>query len=127
MDFMHAQLSDGRSFRTFNLINDFNREGLAVEIDISLSALRVIKALDQVIEWRGKPKAIRCNNGPEYISHDLAEWAEKHGITLMFIQPDNPQYLERPREARKGRGMAYVERYNSALRLAESTHVYEHR
>ena len=104
MDFMHAQLSDGRSFRTFNVIDDFNREGLAVEVDISLPALRVIRALDQVIEWRGKPKAIRCDNGPEYISHALAEWAEKHGIALMFIQPGNPQQN------------AYVERYNRTVR-----------
>ena len=104
MDFMHAQLSDGRSFRAFNVIDDFNREGLAVEVDISLPALRVIRALDQVIEWRGKPKAIRCDNGPEYISHVLAEWAEKNGITLMFIQPGNPQQN------------AYVERYNRTVR-----------
>ena len=104
MDFMHAQLSDGRSFRTFNVIDDFNREGLAVEVDISLPALRVIRTLNQVIEWRGKPKAIRCDNGPEYISHALAEWAEKHGIALMFIQPGNPQQN------------AYIERYNRTVR-----------
>jgi putative transposase len=104
MDFMHAQLSDGRSFRTFNVIDDFNREGLAVEVDISLPALRVIRALDQVIEWRGKPRAIRCDNGPEYISHALATWAKKHGIALMFIQPGSPQQN------------AYVERYNRTVR-----------
>jgi putative transposase len=104
MDFMHAQLSDGRSFRTFNVIDDFNREGLAVEVDISLPALRVIRALDQIIEWRGKPKAIRCDNGPDYISHDLAKWAAKHKIILMFIQPGNPQQN------------AYVERYNRTVR-----------
>ena len=104
MDFMHAQLSDGRSFRTFNVIDDFNREGLAVEVDISLPALRVIRVLNQIIEWRGKPKAVRCDNGPEYVSHDLAKWAEKHGIKLMFIQPGNPQQN------------AYVERYNRTVR-----------
>jgi len=116
MDFMHAHLSDGRSFRTLNVIDDFNREGLAVEVDISLPALRVVRALNQVIEWRGKPKAIRCDNGPEYISHALAEWVEKHGIALMFIQPGHPQHLERPREAKKGRVMAHVERYNRTIR-----------
>ena len=104
MDFMHAQLSDGRPFRTFNVIDDFNREGLAVEVDISLPALRVIRALDQVIEWRGKPKSIRCDNGPEYISDNLAKWAKKHRIKLMFIQPGNPQQN------------AYVERYNRTVR-----------
>lgn len=104
MDFMHAYLSDGRSFRTFNVIDDFNREGLGIEVDISLPALRVIRSLDQIVEWRGKPKAIRCDNGPEYISHGLAKWAAKHKIILMFIQPGNPQQN------------AYVERYNRTVR-----------
>jgi len=66
MDFMHAKLSDGRSFRTFNVIDDFNREGLAIDVDISLPAERVVRSLEQIIEWRGKPRAIRCDNGPEY-------------------------------------------------------------
>ncbi|MBN0727277.1 transposase family protein, partial [Pseudomonas aeruginosa] len=86
MDFMHDQLSDGRSFRIFNLIDDFNREALAMDIDLSLPAERVIRALDQVIEWRGKPKAIRSDNGPEYISSKLVHWAEKHGVRLEYIQ-----------------------------------------
>jgi len=62
MDFMHDQLSDGRSFRAFNVIDDFNREGLAIEIDFSLPAVRVIRSLDRIIEWRGKPKVIRSDN-----------------------------------------------------------------
>ena len=57
MDFMHDQLSDGRSFRIFNVIDDFNREALAMDIDLSLPAERVVRALDQVFEWRGKPLA----------------------------------------------------------------------
>jgi putative transposase len=70
MDFMSDQLVSGKTFRTFNVnvIDDYNREGLGIEVDLSLPALRVIRALDQVIEWRGKPAAIRCDNGPEYIS-----------------------------------------------------------
>ena len=67
MDFMHDQLADGRSIRLFNVIDDFNREGLGIEVDFSLPSERVIKSLDRIIEWRGKPKAIRCDNGPEYI------------------------------------------------------------
>jgi len=62
MDFMHDQLSDGRKFRTFNVIDDFNREGLGIEIDFSLPAERVIRSLDQIIEWRGKPSTIRSDN-----------------------------------------------------------------
>ena len=71
MDFMHDQLSDGRSFRLFNVIDDFNREGLGIEVDFSLPAARVIRSLEQIIEWRGRPSVIRCDNGPEYISAAL--------------------------------------------------------
>jgi len=106
MDFMHDQLSDGRSFRLFNVIDDCNREGLGIEVDFSLPALRVIRALDQIIEWRGKPKQIRCDNGPEFISHTLEQWAKLHGIHLEFIQPGNPQQN------------AYVERYNRTVRYS---------
>ena len=104
MDFMHDQLSDGRCFRAFNVIDDFNREGLGIEIDFSLPAPRVIRALDQIIEWRGQPGSIRCDNGPEYISHLLAAWAFKRGVVLDFIQPGKPQQN------------AYVERYNRTVR-----------
>ena len=64
---------------------------LAVELDISEPALRVIRMLDPIIEWRGKPKPIRCDNGPKYISNALIERAEKNGMALMFIPPENPQ------------------------------------
>jgi putative transposase len=104
MDFIHDQLSDGRSFRIFNVIDDFNREALSMEIDLSLPAERVMRALDQVIERRGKPQAIRSDNGPEYISTKLTLWAEKQGIRLEYIQPGNPQQN------------AYVERYNRTVR-----------
>jgi len=56
MDFMHDALSDGRMFRTFNVLDDYNREGLGIEVDFSLPALRVIRTLERIIEWRGKPK-----------------------------------------------------------------------
>jgi len=104
MDFMHEQLSDGRSCRLFNVIDDFNREGLAIDADISLPAERVIRSLEQIIEWRGKPKRLRCDNGPEYISHKLAIWAESNNIELAFIQPGNPQQN------------AYIERFNRTVR-----------
>ena len=104
MDFMHDQLSDSRTYRLFNVIDDFNRKGLAIEVDFSLPASRVIRALDQVIEWRGKPNRIRCDNGPEYISNLLGDWAKSNGIELAFIQPGNPQQN------------AYVERYNRTVR-----------
>ena len=67
MDFMSDALNDGRKFRTFNVLDDYNREGLGVEVDFSLPATRVTRALDQIIEWRGKPYALRNDNGPEYL------------------------------------------------------------
>ena len=78
MDFMHDQLADGRSFRLFNVLDDFNREGLGIEVDLSLPSARVIRSLEQIIEWRGKPAVIRCDNGPEYISGALLSWAQRH-------------------------------------------------
>ena len=104
MDFMHDRLADGRSFRTFNVIDDYNREGLGIEVDLSLPALRVIRTLDRIIEWRGKPKVLRCDNGPEYLSSKLVEWAEKQRIQLQYIQPGKPQQN------------AYVERFNRTVR-----------
>jgi putative transposase len=68
MDFMHDQLEDGRSFRLFNVIDDFNREALGIEVDFSLPSERVIRVLCQIIAWRGKPHSIRCDNGPENVS-----------------------------------------------------------
>jgi putative transposase len=104
MDFMHDQLSDGRSIRLFNVIDDFNREGLVIDVDFSLPSERVIRSLDQIIEWRGRPQVIRCDNGPEYISGVTLAWAEKRGIHIEFIQPGQPQQN------------AYVERYNRTVR-----------
>lgn len=104
MDFMHDQLADGRSYRLFNVIDDHNREALAIEVDLSLPAERVIRVLNNVIGWRGKPKAIRSDNWPEYIGHTLAQWAERRGIELVHIQPGNPQQN------------AYIERYNRTVR-----------
>lgn len=104
MDFMHDNLDDGRQYRLFNVLDDFNREGLGIEVDLSLPAPRVIRALEQIIEWRGRPHAIRCDNGPEYISSALQEWATKRSIRLDYIQPGKPQQN------------AYVERFNRTVR-----------
>jgi len=77
MDFMADQLADGRSFRTLNVLDDFNREGLAIEVAFSLPSERVVRTLNQIIAWRGRPLAIRVDNGPEYVSGRLQTWAEK--------------------------------------------------
>lgn len=104
IDFMHDALTDGRSFRLFNVLDDFNREGLGIEVDFSLPSLRVIRALNQIIEWRGRPTVIRCDNGPELISGALLTWAKRRRIRIEYIQPGKPQQN------------AYVERYNRTVR-----------
>lgn len=110
MDFMHDRLSDERSFRLFNVIDDYNREGLGIEVDFSLPAERVIRSLDQIMEWRGVPKVIRCDNGPEYISATLQAWARRRKIHVEYIQPGKPQQN------------AYIERYNRTVRYDWLSH-----
>jgi len=98
IDFMSDSLFCGRRFRTFNVVDDFNREALAIEIDVGLSAQRVTRVLDRVVARRGYPSKLRLDNGPEFISTAMAEWAEAHAIELEFIQPGKPtqnSYIER--------------------------------
>ncbi|ORU89915.1 MAG: transposase [Cycloclasticus sp. symbiont of Poecilosclerida sp. M] len=104
MDFMSDSLMDGRRLRTFNVIDDFNREGLGIDVDFSMPSTRVIRSLEQIIQWRGKPSAIRCDNGPEYISQTFRDWTIKHQITLLYIQPGKPTQN------------AYIERFNRTAR-----------
>ena len=89
---------------TFNVIDDYNREALAIEIDLSLPAPRVTRVLDRLVEQRGYPKQLRSDNGPEFISITLAEWAERHGVHLEFIKPGKPTQN------------SYVERFNRTYR-----------
>lgn len=104
LDFMSDSLSDGRVFRTLNVIDEFNREGLWIEIDTSLTADRVIRVLEQLLLWRGAPQQIRMDNGPELISQRLETWARERQIELVHIQPGKPAQN------------AYVERFNRTYR-----------
>lgn len=119
LDFMHDQLSDGRSYRLLNVIDDYRREGLAIEAGLSLPALRVTRTLNQLLEWRNKPLAIRCLtqqccSGPEFISHEFVNWAKLHDIRIDYIQPGKPQRN------------AYIERYNRTMRYSwVSKHLFD--
>jgi putative transposase len=98
----------------FNVIDDFKREGLAIETSFSLPTLRVIRTLNQLLEWRTKPLAIHCDNGPEFISKGFTEWAKKHGIRIDYIQPGKPQQN------------AYIERHNKTIRYSwVSKHLFD--
>lgn len=104
LDFMCDSLTDSRKFRMLNVIDDFHRESLAIEVDTSLPSLRVIRVLEQLIATKGKPANIRCDNGPEFISHKLQQWCEDKKISLQYIQPGEPTQN------------AYIERNNGSLR-----------
>ncbi len=98
LDFVHDALYVGRRFRTLNIIDEGVREALAIEIDTSLTGERVVRTLNQVIVWRGKPKAIRCDNGPEFLSQVFVDWCVRQNIEIRYIQPGKPNqngYIER--------------------------------
>ena len=90
LDFMSDSLSNGRAIRTLNILDDYNREALWIEIDTSLPAERVVRVLEQLLLWRVAPKQIRMDNGPELISQRLESWAKERHIELLHIQPGKP-------------------------------------
>lgn len=91
MDFVSDSLADGRTLRVFNVVDDFSREALIMEVDTSITGQRVARLLDEQAAIRGAyPGSIVLDNGPEFISNALAQWAEEHGVKLEFIQPGKP-------------------------------------
>lgn len=104
VDFMHDALVSGQKFRTFNVLDDFSRECLAIEVDSNLPAVRIVRVLDRIAAWRGLPQKLRMDNGPELISVTMADWAEANGVGLEFIQPGKPTQN------------SYVERFNKTFR-----------
>jgi len=104
LDFMRDTLYDGRVFRTLNVLDQGNRECLAIEVSFSLPSRRVIALLEQLIALHGAPPALRMDNGPEFLALRLSDWAEQHGIVLDFIQPGKPAQN------------AYIERFNQTYR-----------
>jgi putative transposase len=90
MDFLKDTLAGTRPFRVFTLEDLFTRDALALTLDFSLPALRVIRELDLVAATRGYPQYVRVDNGPEFISQALDAWAYQHGVQLVFIDPGKP-------------------------------------
>jgi putative transposase len=103
-DFMSDELYDGRAFRTFNVIDDYNREALRIEIDISLTAERVLRVLDQLVHARGHPERIRIDHGPEFTSALFCAWCQTHGVEIEYIQPGKPNQN------------GFIERFNGSYR-----------
>ena len=101
---MEDRLENGRKFRTLNILDDYNREALTIEIDFSFPAYKVVKHLKRVIEWRGKPEEIRSDNGTEFIAKDFEVFCENSNITHVRIQKGKPTQN------------GYVERFNRTFR-----------
>jgi putative transposase len=104
LDFMYDSLYCGRSFRTLNVIDEGTRECLAIEVDTSLPASRLIRVLERLKEERGLPNQIRLDNGPELIAGEFIDWCDDNGINLAYIQPGKPQQN------------GFAERFNGSFR-----------
>lgn len=104
MDFMSDQLADGRKIRVLNVVDDFTRQCLAMEVDTSLGGWRVARVLDCLVAQRGHPERIVTDNGPEFTGKALDRWAYEHRVKLEFIEPGKPVQN------------AYVESFNGTCR-----------
>lgn len=104
MDFVSDGLADGRRLRCLNIVDDFTKECLAIEVDTSLPGSRVVAVLERLAELRGLPLSITVDNGPEFAGKVLDEWAYRKGLKLHFIQPGKPQQN------------AYIESFNGKFR-----------
>jgi len=103
-DFMSDSLYVGKRFRTFNIIDDYNRESLAIEIDTSITGRRLIRIFERLREERGLPDVLRVDNGPEFLSGDFVGWADQAGMLIHYIQLGEPNQN------------AYIERFNRTYR-----------
>lgn len=105
MDFMSDQLAtSGRRFRLLNIVDDFTRECLAIEIDTSLPGTRVVEVLNQLKDLRGLPSSITVDNGTEFTGKAVDQWAFENRVTLAYIRPGKP--IEN----------AFIESFNGKLR-----------
>ena len=104
LDFMHDTLWCGKRFRTLNVFDEGVREVLAIEVDSSLPAARVVRVLDQLKESRPLPRQLRVDNGPELVSAKLVAWCEANRVAIHHIQPGRPTQN------------AYIERFNRTFR-----------
>jgi putative transposase len=110
MDFMADTLADRRAFRTLNIVDDFTRECVAIEVDRSLPGARVVRVLEHLHATTRLPRTIVVDNGPEFAGRALETWAYTHGVVLRFIRPGKPI------------DNAYIESFNGKFRDGVALH-----
>ena len=103
-DFVADALYNGRRFRTFNVVDDFNREALHIEIDTSITSERLVRVFRRIQAERPLPQVLRTDNGPEFLGEAFTEWAKQAGMAIRYIQPGKPNQN------------AYIERFNRTYR-----------
>lgn len=97
-DFMSDALACGRSLRTFNITDDFNREVVHIEIDTSITSVRLVRIFEQIRQEWLLPQVLRTDNGPEFLGEAFTQWAKRNGMAIRYIQPGKPNqnaYIER--------------------------------
>ena len=104
MDFMSDALAGGRRFRTFNVVDDFNREALHIEVDTSINSSRLVRIFEQLKRDHGLPQVLRSDNGPEFLGEAFTAWAKASGVAIQYIPPGKPNQN------------AYIERFNRTFR-----------
>ena len=103
-DFMSDALLNGRRFRTFNVVDDFNRQALHIEIDTSITSIRLVRIFQRLQAEHGLPQVLRTDNGPEFLGEVFTSWAKNAGMAIQYIQPGKPNQN------------AYIERFNRTYR-----------
>jgi putative transposase len=103
-DFMSDALLSGRRFRSFNVVDDFNRQALHIEIDTSITSTRLVRIFERLRSNHGLPKVLRTDNGPEFLGETFTHWAKNAGMAIQYIQPGRPNQN------------AYIERFNRTYR-----------
>lgn len=104
MDFVSDALFDGRRLRALTVVDAYTREAIAIEVDQGIKGEQVVETMKRVARLRGAPRAIRVDNGPEFVSKALDKWAYENGVTLDFSRPGKPT------------DNAFVESFNGRLR-----------
>ncbi|WP_255430495.1 integrase core domain-containing protein [Pseudoxanthomonas sp. PXM01] len=93
-----------RRFRTFNVVDDFNREALHIEVDTSLTSTRLVRIFEQLKRDNGLPQVLRSDNGPEFLGEPFTQWTKADGVAIQYLHPGKPNQN------------AYIERFNRTFR-----------